>query len=105
LQAATAVYGGMRNVVTLLGDERLIEVPEGFSRRLYRRFASSVSLPTECMTSHSVLRGWQTSSSLSETINTSTERRRSLGQFHLEQTLPEGSYKISENLRSNADDG
>ena len=38
----TAVYDGMRNVVTLLGDDRLIEVPEGFSRRLYKRFASSV---------------------------------------------------------------
>src|SRR2546428_12292810 len=33
----TAVYDGLRNVVRLLGDERAIELPKGFSQRLYRR--------------------------------------------------------------------
>jgi len=33
----TAIYDGMRNVVQLLGSERMIEMPEGFSRRLYQR--------------------------------------------------------------------
>jgi len=33
----TAVYDGMRNVVQLLGDEKAIELPKGFSQRLYRR--------------------------------------------------------------------
>jgi anti-sigma factor (TIGR02949 family) len=33
----TAVYDGLRNVVRLLGDETAIELPEGFSQRLYRR--------------------------------------------------------------------
>ena len=33
----TAIYDGMRNVVQLLGSERMIEVPEGFSQRLYQR--------------------------------------------------------------------
>ena|SRR5215469_9567959 len=33
----TAVHDGMRNVVQLLGDDRLIEVPEGFGKRLYQR--------------------------------------------------------------------
>ena len=32
-----AVYDGLRNVVRLLGDEQAIELPEGFSQRLYRR--------------------------------------------------------------------
>ena len=32
-----AVYDGMRNVVRLLGDGKSIELPEGFSRRLYKR--------------------------------------------------------------------
>jgi len=33
----TAVYDGTRNVVKLLGDEKAIELPEGFSSRLYQR--------------------------------------------------------------------
>jgi len=33
----TAVHDGMRNVVQLLGDEKLIDVSEGFGKRLYRR--------------------------------------------------------------------
>jgi hypothetical protein len=35
-----AVHDGTRNIVQLLGDERAIDLPEGFSRRLYRRFMS-----------------------------------------------------------------
>ena len=33
----TAVYDGLRDVVRLLSNEKAIELPEGFSRRLYRR--------------------------------------------------------------------
>jgi len=33
----TAIYDGMRNVVQLLSNERMIELPEGFSQRLYKR--------------------------------------------------------------------
>ncbi len=33
----TAVYDGIRNVVRLLGDEKAIKLPKGFSQRLYRR--------------------------------------------------------------------
>ena len=36
----TAVYDGVRNVVRLLGDEKVIELPEGFSERLYKRIVS-----------------------------------------------------------------
>ena len=35
-----AVHDGMRNVVHLLGDDKLFEVPEGFGKRLYRRLLS-----------------------------------------------------------------
>jgi hypothetical protein len=31
------VYEGLRNIVRLLGDEEVIELPEGFSQRLYNR--------------------------------------------------------------------
>jgi predicted anti-sigma-YlaC factor YlaD len=39
----TAVYDGMKNVVRLLGDERVIELPAGFSRRLRERFRTAAS--------------------------------------------------------------
>ena len=32
-----AVYDGLRNILRLLGDEEVIELPEGFSQRLYKR--------------------------------------------------------------------
>jgi predicted anti-sigma-YlaC factor YlaD len=36
----TAVYDGARNIVSLLGADALIELPEGFSRRLRERLAA-----------------------------------------------------------------
>ncbi len=39
----TAVVDGMRNVVQLYGDERMMEVPLGFSRRLHQRLEGDMS--------------------------------------------------------------
>jgi hypothetical protein len=39
----TAVVDGTRNVVRLYGDERMLEVPLGFSRRLERRLEGDMS--------------------------------------------------------------
>jgi hypothetical protein len=39
----TAVLDGTRNVVKLYGDDRLFELPAGFSRRLQRRLAQQSS--------------------------------------------------------------
>ncbi|MGB2603986.1 MAG: zf-HC2 domain-containing protein [Candidatus Sulfotelmatobacter sp.] len=39
-----SVLAGMRNVVQLYGDERMLEVPAGFSRRLEKRLASDVAV-------------------------------------------------------------
>lgn len=39
----TAVLDGTRNVVQLYGDDRLFELPAGFSRRLQRRLAQQPS--------------------------------------------------------------
>src|SRR5271165_2909965 len=36
----TAVYDGSRNIVRLLGDKNAVELPPGFSRRLYERLSS-----------------------------------------------------------------
>lgn len=33
----TAVLDGVRNVVRLVGDGRIFQMPEGFSKRLYER--------------------------------------------------------------------
>jgi len=41
-QRCASVLAGTRNVVTLYGDERMLEVPAGFSRRLERRLAKTV---------------------------------------------------------------
>ena len=35
-------YDGLRNIVRLLGDEEVIELPEGFSQRLYQTTASGL---------------------------------------------------------------
>jgi predicted anti-sigma-YlaC factor YlaD len=35
-----AVYDGLKNVVRLVGDEKAIALPEGFSERLYQRILS-----------------------------------------------------------------
>lgn len=37
----TSVLAGMRNVIQLYGDERMIEVPAGFGRRLERRLVQN----------------------------------------------------------------
>jgi predicted anti-sigma-YlaC factor YlaD len=36
----TAVYDGVRNVVALLGNQQSIDLPGGFSQRLYKRLIS-----------------------------------------------------------------
>jgi Putative zinc-finger len=38
----TAVVDGTRNVVQIYGDERMVEVPLGFSRRLHRRLEGNI---------------------------------------------------------------
>jgi len=40
-QRCASVLAGTRNVVQLYGDERMLEVPAGFSRRLEKRLAKS----------------------------------------------------------------
>lgn len=42
-QRCTAVMDGVRNVVRLYGDERMMEVPVGFGRRLHQRLDADTS--------------------------------------------------------------
>jgi hypothetical protein len=39
----SAVYDGTRNVIRLVGDDRVFELPAGFSHRLRNRLAKQVS--------------------------------------------------------------
>lgn len=41
----TAVFDGTRNVVQLYADDRLFELPVGFSQRLHRRLAENMPRP------------------------------------------------------------
>ena len=41
-QRCTSVLEGTRNVLTLYGDERMIQVPLGFSHRLHRRLEGNM---------------------------------------------------------------
>jgi putative zinc finger protein len=41
-QRCSSVLAGTRNVIRLYGDERMMEVPSGFGRRLERRLAQNV---------------------------------------------------------------
>lgn len=36
----TAIYDGVRNVIKLVGDGRILELPNGFSQRLVARLAA-----------------------------------------------------------------
>ena len=41
----SAVYDGTRNVIRLVGDDRVFELPAGFSQRLRDRLAKEMSKP------------------------------------------------------------
>jgi hypothetical protein len=41
-QACASVLAGLQNIVTLYGDERMAELPFGFSRRLHRRLETNM---------------------------------------------------------------
>ena len=38
----SAVFDGARNIVSLLGDEAVFQLPEGFSQRLRQKFAAQM---------------------------------------------------------------
>jgi predicted anti-sigma-YlaC factor YlaD len=41
----SAIYDGTRNVIQLVGDGRVFELPAGFSQRLRNRLAKEISKP------------------------------------------------------------
>ncbi len=48
----SAVIAGTRNVIQLYGDQRLLEVPGGFSERMEQRLKTRLSVPMEPMLAH-----------------------------------------------------
>ena len=82
-QRCTVVLEGMRNVVQLYGDERMMEVPVGFSRRLQQRLEGEVSR------SRRTFLGWAVAAAASilvaggiEVARSSVFRRPSLRSEH-----------------------
>ena len=41
-QGCNAIYDGLRNVIRLVSDSEIIELPQGFSVRLYRRLSGTI---------------------------------------------------------------
>ena len=39
----SAIYDGTRNLIRLVGDERVFELPAGFSQRLRKRLAKEIT--------------------------------------------------------------
>ena len=44
-ERCTAVLAGMKNIVALYGDERMVEVPLGFGQRLHQRLEETMPRP------------------------------------------------------------
>jgi anti-sigma factor RsiW len=55
-QRCTAVLAGTKNVIQLYGDERMLEVPLGFSQRLHQRIDES--MPSSMPSTRRTFLGW-----------------------------------------------
>jgi hypothetical protein len=69
----TAVLDGTRNVVELYGDERMVQIPLGFSRRLQRR------LEEDMMPQRRTFLGWMVAAAAAVLVAGSFEMGRSSG--------------------------
>ena len=74
----TAVLDGMRNVVHLYGDERMDEVPLGFSHRLHRRLEDNMA------PARRTFLGWMVAAAATVLVSGSFELARSSVSGHLE---------------------
>jgi hypothetical protein len=78
----TAVFDGTRNIIKLYGDERVFELPVGFSRRLQSRLADSMPRP------RGLLFGWLVAATAlalisgSAAVATAYSRKASLRSEH-----------------------
>src|SRR4030081_868588 len=72
----TAVLEGTRNVIRLYGDDRMFELPSGFSRRMERRLARNV-------VSRSAWPGWLVAAVAAILVASSLTLARSLTQNRL----------------------
>ena len=78
----TAVLEGMRNVVQLYGDERMVEVPLGFGHRLHRRLDEKL-YPTRRR-----FFGWMVAATASAVVVGGFEAARSLSPRFLDLRSP-----------------
>jgi hypothetical protein len=74
----TAVLEGTRNVVELYGDERMLEVPLGFSQRLHERLDEN--MPAYMPPSRRSLLGWMVAAAAAVLVVGSLEVIRSVSR-------------------------
>jgi len=74
----TAVLHGMRNVIQLYGDERMVELPQGFSHRLHRR------LEEDMFPARRTFLGWVVAAAATVLVAGSWELARSSASGHPE---------------------
>ncbi len=77
----TAVLEGTRNVIALYGDERMLEVPLGFSRRMERRLAESMPAKLPPSTRRGFL-GWMVAAAAAVLIAGGVEAFQSSTSSH-----------------------
>ena len=73
-QRCSAVLAGTRNVIELYGDERMVEMPLGFSYRLQRRLDENVH------PSRRTFFGWMVAAAAAVLVVGSFEAARSSGR-------------------------
>jgi anti-sigma factor RsiW len=82
-QRCTAVLDGTRNVIQLYGDERMLEVPLGFSQRLHRRIGEN--MPGSIPSTRRTFVGWMAAAAAAVLVVGSLELVRASAPRRTEQ--------------------
>jgi anti-sigma factor RsiW len=82
-QRCTAVLEGTRNVIQLYGDERMLEVPLGFSQRLHRRIGEN--MPGSIPSTRRTFVGWMAAATAAVLVVGSLELGRASAPRRTEQ--------------------
>jgi anti-sigma factor RsiW len=79
----TALLDGTRNVVQLYGDDRMFEVPLGFSQRLHQRIDKN--MPVYMPGTRRTFLGWMVAAAAAALVAGSLELVRATATRHIEQ--------------------
>ncbi len=82
-QRCTAVLSGTKNVIQLYGDERMLEVPLGFSQRLHQRIDENI--PASMPPMRRTFLGWMVAAAAAVLITGSLELLRAGASYRPDQ--------------------